>query len=79
MSFQRLSNNISPINYNLTLHPDLNGDKFTGNIVITIKVSFFYIIYRCLFRHFRNKIIIIYYQLNKIKKSRLKNQQTRLL
>jgi hypothetical protein len=38
MKFERLSKKILPINYNLTLCPDLNGNKFSGIAIITIQV-----------------------------------------
>jgi hypothetical protein len=41
MTFERLPKTISPINYNLTINPNVNGKNFTGNIMIKLQVSLF--------------------------------------
>ena len=35
----RLSNNIEPTNYDITLEPDLTNASFTGNASINLKVN----------------------------------------
>ena len=39
MDYERLPKSVMPINYNLTINPDLAGSNFTGDILIKIKVS----------------------------------------
>ena len=39
MSFQRLFNDIIPVNYQLTVKPEFNSYTFEGNLVIELQVS----------------------------------------
>jgi hypothetical protein len=39
--FERLSQTIVPIHYELTVRPYLDTFKFTGDVAITIEVCFF--------------------------------------
>ncbi len=37
--FSRLTNNVIPVNYLLTLRPDFNSFKFYGQVEISIEVT----------------------------------------